>query len=59
MKGEPNSKNGITKARRFPWRTAKKLERSKKSMEMAKGAIKKQFDKKRYNLQRLKVGNNM
>jgi len=35
------------------------LGRSKKSMEMAKGAIKKQFDKKRYNLQRLKVGNNM
>ena len=26
---------------------------------MAKEAIKKQFDKKRYNLQRLKVGNNM
>ena len=37
----------------------KSWDKTKKSMEMAKKAIKKQFNKKRRNLQELKVRDNM
>ena len=51
MERKPNNKNRITKQR--SWET------EKKSMNMAKEAMKKQFNKKRCNLQGLKPGDNM
>jgi len=59
MEEKSDYKDKIAKIRRLSQKTTRKLEGSKKLIEIAKEVMKKQFDKKRRNPQRLKVGENM
>jgi len=59
MERDFNYEDRITKTKIFPHRTTKKLERGKEINRGSKKAMKKQFDRKKCNLQRLKVKNNM
>jgi len=54
-----NCANRISKARRILDQFTKELERSNQSNEHDKKTMKRQFDKKRQNLQRLKEGDNV
>ena len=54
IEGKSNNKDKITKTRDFLQEIIKELGSSKKLIEMAKEAMKKQLNKKRQNPQKLK-----
>ena len=53
MKREPNSKNRITKTRKFPWKTIKKLESNKEIDENSKRNYKETIQQKEMKFTRI------
>jgi len=59
MEREPDSENGITKVREFPWETTRKLESNKEININGKRSHKETVQQKRQNPQGLKERDNM